>query len=421
MFIGNGLYSLSQIGFIVLLARTTNSTQLGMFAFALAFTAPVILFATMQLPVLLATDAQRRFRFVTYLSLGVLLYLAAILFIGGLSARLQGFSIPMVVVLLIGLSKAIDATSQILYATRQRQERMVGVGVGRALNGLSSLAGAVIAALVTHSVVWVSVATACGSALALALVAVPLSRRALRAEKSVWPGQLGPAGPETARLARLAFPLGCVSGILAMNGALPTLVIQDRLGYASVGAFAAVAYLILAPTTLTSALSTAAAPRLAKLHIADRPGVFRLAMFMLLAVFTGIGLAITAVAWLAGPALLHLIYHAGYGHMSSVFVVLALGLTINLMGSALGCGMTAARVLRVQVLIAGATLAVTSVLSLLLVGPLGIIGVAWATVGGYVVLFFGAWIAIVPERGRGQHSPLPATEASSGRRPDAQA
>src|SRR5258706_6402089 len=65
---GNVLYSACQWGVVVALAKLGNPEQVGEYALGLAVSAPVILFANLQLRMLVASDVADRFGFGQYLT-----------------------------------------------------------------------------------------------------------------------------------------------------------------------------------------------------------------------------------------------------------------------------------------------------------------------------------------------------------------
>jgi len=80
---GNIFYSACQWLIVVILAKFGSPQKLGEYAWGLAVSAPIVLFANFQLRSLLASDLVDRFRFVQYLtfrliSLGVALGIVAI-------------------------------------------------------------------------------------------------------------------------------------------------------------------------------------------------------------------------------------------------------------------------------------------------------------------------------------------------------
>src|SRR5262249_21781801 len=70
--LGNVVYAFCQWGVLVVLAKLGSPEMVGQFALALALTAPVFLFANMQLSGVLATDSTMTHEFRDYLALRVI-------------------------------------------------------------------------------------------------------------------------------------------------------------------------------------------------------------------------------------------------------------------------------------------------------------------------------------------------------------
>src|SRR5271157_5932336 len=67
-FAGNVVYSRSQWGMLMVLAKLGSPEMVGQFALGLAVTTPIIMFANLQLRGVQATDARREYRFGHYLA-----------------------------------------------------------------------------------------------------------------------------------------------------------------------------------------------------------------------------------------------------------------------------------------------------------------------------------------------------------------
>lgn len=81
--IGNLVYALCQWGMLIVLAKLLSPEAVGQFALGLAITAPILLFTSLKLRSVLATDVGDQYRFADYLWLRLLTTLAA-LFADGL-------------------------------------------------------------------------------------------------------------------------------------------------------------------------------------------------------------------------------------------------------------------------------------------------------------------------------------------------
>src|SRR5699024_2518223 len=118
--------------------------------------------------------------------------------------------------------------------------------------------------------------------------------------------------PGSGALVWTALPLGLASGITSLTANVPRYALQDRLGTAALGAFAAAAYLVLTGNVLVSAVAQTLLPRLVELRAAgarDRfAGLVRQAL-------AGVAVAGVLAVWAAdvfGATVLRTVYGAQY-------------------------------------------------------------------------------------------------------------
>jgi len=103
---GNIFYSACQWMIVVVLAKLGTPEKLGEYAWGLAVSAPIVLFANFQLRSLLASDLTDRFRFRQYvifrlISIGAALGLVAVV------AEVAGSGEKATVVILVGAAQAV--------------------------------------------------------------------------------------------------------------------------------------------------------------------------------------------------------------------------------------------------------------------------------------------------------------------------
>src|SRR5699024_11630596 len=80
--IGNVLYSLTQSGILIVLARLDSPDSVGTFTLALAIVAPIYMFARMQLNLVYASDLKNDYIFIDFLDVRIIssLYILIIIF-----------------------------------------------------------------------------------------------------------------------------------------------------------------------------------------------------------------------------------------------------------------------------------------------------------------------------------------------------
>src|SRR5262249_54015187 len=142
---GNTIYAGCQWAMLMVIAKLGSADAVGAFALAFAVTAPVMMFSSLQLRVVQATDAQAEFAFGHYLAVRLVTTGAALLVCacaGWFGAGRGSFG----VVLLVALAKAAESLSDVLYGLMQRRQDMRSIAISMIAKGCLSLAvlGAVL-------------------------------------------------------------------------------------------------------------------------------------------------------------------------------------------------------------------------------------------------------------------------------------
>ena len=357
-FAGNVIYAGCQWLMLVVLAKLGKPEMVGQYALALAVTAPVLMFASLDMRTVIATDAKGEYRFTEYLGMRLLTTVLALLAIAGITF-VSGYSMETVlVILIIGLSKGFDALSDIFYGLFQQHELMNRIAISKMLRGIFSLAILGIGVYLTRSLVWgvVGIALAWGMNLVLydARNAALILSRALqdrspaRTNASLLALRPRLHLPTFIRLAWLALPLGIVLLLISLNTNIPRYFIESLLGERNLGFFAAMSSLMVAGNTVVGALGQSASPRLAQYYAAGNLSGYRTLVLRLVGIGTALGLAGIAVTVVAGRELLTLLYRPEYAEFAGVLPWLMVAAGIGYVASFLGESMTSARYFWIQ-------------------------------------------------------------------------
>jgi O-antigen/teichoic acid export membrane protein len=139
-----------------------------------------------------------------------------------------------------------------------------------------------------------------------------------------------------------ALPLGIVMLLLSLNVNIPRYFLKASAGSSGLGIFAALSYVMVAGTTVITALGQAAAPRLARqFQFGDVTSFVKL-LYRLLAMGAALGVAGIIGAALLGRPILTILYKAEYAKHLREFVLIAIASCLTYIASFLGYGMTAA-------------------------------------------------------------------------------
>jgi O-antigen/teichoic acid export membrane protein len=270
-FVGNIVYAGCQWGILMILAKLGSPEMVGQFALGLAITAPIILFANLQIRAVQATDTRQEYSFADYLALRLFTTILALLVITGIILTLGNSLETTLTLFLIGLAKAFEAISDVFYGLLQQQERMDRIAISMIIKGLLSLAFLGLTLYFTRNLLYAVCVLAFVWALVLVVYdcrsgALTLSSLKPQASLNKWKwSSLRPRWnlKTLARLAWLSLPLGIAMSIISLNSNIPRYFIQHYFGEWELGIFAALTYLLMVGNTLVSALGQAATPRLA--------------------------------------------------------------------------------------------------------------------------------------------------------------
>lgn len=359
-FAGNVVYAACQWGMLVVLAKLGSQEMVGQFTLGLAVTAPVIMLANLQLRAVQVTDARHQFLFSDYLGLRLITTGLALLVIAGVTLTTGYGWGTILVILVVGLAKALESISDVFYGLLQQHEQMNRIALSMMIKGPLSLLMLGTGVYLTDNVLWGVVGLA--SAWALVLVCYDLrsgalvlntAQLALQGEVSInseaavlrprW--QIG----TLSKLVWLTLPLGFVMMLISLNTNIPNYFIERYLGVRKLGVFAAIAYLMVAGNVVVSALGESASPRLAKYYIAGNRSAFRTLLLKLVGIGALLGGIGVLVALIAGQEILTLLYRPEYAEDAGLFVWLMVTAGIYYVSSLLSQGMTAARYFRIQI------------------------------------------------------------------------
>ncbi len=399
---GNVVYAACQWGMLVVLAKLTTPEMVGRFALGLAVTTPVIMLSNLQLRGVQATDAMDEYRFGQYLGLRLITTLLALLIIAGFALAGEYPLETALVILAIGLSKAVESISDVYFGLLQRHERMDRIAKSRIIKGILSLIALGAMVYLTGDVLWGAVA------LTLSWAVVMIGYDLRNGSLTFREFELGRKNPESPSesvrpifqprpllsLAWLALPLGVVMMLLSLKANVPRYFIEHHWGERELGIFAALAYLIVAGNTVIGALGQSATPRLAKYYASGEIGRYiKLLVYLLTAGLT-LGCGGIVFSMVGGHHLLTFLYGPEYAEQTTLFVWLMVAGTIAYLASFLGYGMTAARYFRAQLPLFALVTGTATLASLLWIPTQGPKGAALALAAGSLIQIFGSSLVI---------------------------
>jgi O-antigen/teichoic acid export membrane protein len=378
---GNAIYAVCQWAMVAVLAKAGNPAVVGQFAMGLAVTAPVFLFANLQIRAIQTTDVTEEYSFGEYLGLRLLttgtalLGLTVFLFLAGYQPPLRN------VILAVAFAKAFEAVSDVFHGDLQRRERMCSVARYLILKGVLSVLAIAAVIRFTGSAKFAALAMA---AVFGGVLLIGELRFAVKSPRAIW------NRTAFSSLCLMALPLGFVMMMISVIANMPRYFVQKELGSGALGVFAALTYLGIAATTMINAVGLAATPRLARLFASRDTHAFSrlLLRFCLLATLPGIaGMTLLAMC---GAPLLQLLYGPAYAARVDVAIWVMAAASFTCAASVFGYGLSAARCFRQQVPLFIGVTAVAAVACSKLIPGYGLAGAVWGQIASAIAQLLGS-------------------------------
>jgi len=366
-------YSVARWITVVAIARLGSSTLLGEFALATAIVGPFFLFANLQLPGLLATDAARKFSRQAYLLVGVGGSVVA-MSLAVLFGFQEGKAIAIAVAL-FAIARSIDSMSELIGGSLQRSGRFRPIAIGQVLNGGLTAIATVAVLRFQPDTAALAIASIIGSAIALAFIGKNARPAKYDSKKADVPKHLL---PETYALLKLGLPMGCAAGLIGLGASVPTLFLDQWVDKIQLGVFSAISLPVVGIGMIVASASQVAAPRLAALVDAgDYPSVKR-HIAWLISFGWSIGLLATLGSLAAGGWFLSTLYGEEYRPVANVLVILCFAAAIRCAYMYVGVVLMVIRKPHVQLYVRVLALVVLGLALRLLIPGYGIAGAAWA-------------------------------------------
>lgn len=374
-FIGSLIYSFSQFLIMVILAKLGSPTTVGLYSLGLAITAPIISLTNLQLRQVQATDPDDvRYNFNDYLGLrittGFIMLILTIMVI-----TLGGYNLEKsIIILLVGLTKIFDSYSDVTYGKLQQRERMDYVGKSRIIKGIITIIVMTVCLFSTSSLLFSLVILN----LSWFLIFCFYDKRTVE----LFIDKIKPSFSikKFKELTMLTFPLGLALMLGSLNTNLPRIFVERYLGEASLGYFAAIAYLLVAGNIFIQAIGQATTPRMSKLYRNNSFREFKKILMFLIGLGSFIGLVGVFLSLLFGDTLLTILYDSTYAEYNYLLVLIMVAGIFTFSNSFLGYTLTSMRLFRIQPYIGGVSVIVTLVTSFILIPLIGLKGAAYALI-----------------------------------------
>ena len=353
-FVGNAIYAACQWTVLILLVKALPAADVGQFAYGLAITGPIFVFANVRLRDVLATGVHSPGDFYDYLTARLLTTAAAIV-VSIAAGALVASGGAVAIVAMVACAKGCDALSEISHGLFQRELDMRTAAIGLMLNGGVSVLLVAFVLFVGQPLPVAAAAYAIGSL--FALTAWDLPQAAGRLKRT---GIIARPGFAAARaLIARALPLGMSSAVGSVQSNLPRYVVAATLGPGALAVFAALSYIPLVGHTAINAAVQSALPLLAR-DAQGPPALYRRRLVGLVAASAGVGTVALLAMAAFGRSLLDLVYGAEYAAHEGLLLWLMVVTVVTFTSVFFGAGITARGRFKTQLAITTTSLAVVA-------------------------------------------------------------
>ncbi len=395
---GTVVKAASQWSIIFILVRLAGPNQVGEYGFALSIVTPIVVTANLRLSQLQATDPRDSYSFGDYLvanwistAFALASIIAVLLFIDMSSsmrtltvivgARLLAFSLLEPFTGLFTQKGRLDRYGQLLTSSYIVATLVffwaIKSGMSLSLSFLLSGFGLILPVIVQT---------------------VPAARALMPTDAETGSG-LKPTWSRTAqkRLFRLAVPMGVLLLLEALAVNVPRYVLAASVGNYELGILVGLLTLLSAGSLFVDSVVQTAIPRMASYRAEENFGQLKGVLFKI-GVLAGGGTVIAGIgAWYVGPFIVELLLSPEYADYPLAIVGIVTLVGIQLITRLVTAALTVVRKIDVNMYIGAVSLALTLVMSLLLIPTYGTAGAVVALVMASVtrLLLVGAVLSRV--------------------------
>jgi len=382
-FAGNVFYAACQWGMITVMAKAGSPEMVGLFALGIAVTQPIMLFAGLHLRTLYCTDTENTYEFRDYLGLRIAGIAIAITVSSGIAFWCYDTMKLTAIIVAMAFAMGAQWLSDLYYGLFQKHERLDRLARSMVLKGVTSFLLIAVIVVTTGQILWAIIGLGACRLLVVILHDMPTAKTLLRESTGSNARTLNRPRfrfRSMLPLVWLALPMGLNMTVLSYVENIPRYYLEMFSGPHALGIFCALAYVMVACTTVTGALGQASLPRFAEYYANRDTRAFSQLLLKLLGIALAMGLAAIATAYFAGRPLLTLLYTPEYAEYHELLLLVIIAGVFGMLSSLLGVALTAARAFRIQPVMNLVSCALVFVASVLLIPKFGLEGAGIAAI-----------------------------------------
>ncbi len=384
--ISNIIYAICQWVTLIIIARLGNVSEVGIYSFALAISAPIIQFFSLNLRVAIATDQNNKFSFQEYETLRYWLTFLSLGILSLISVFTQDNSKTLFIVIVVSLGKGVESIIDIYLGLFQKKEKHNIISQIVIFKGFSLVICFLFGYILKGSLFYSSLFTLTLWFLLLLFIKKQTYKIPdIKSDKKQ---------KRYASLVLLTLPLSfaILFDSLTINSA--RYLIEYKLGLEQLGYFSSVAYFMVAGGTIVGAIGHVITPKLALLY--NEENLKQYIKLGITSISAGIlvGILGVVISFLMGDKILSLFYGKGYEEYQSLFIVIMLAATLWHGAGMAGCLINASRVFKYQTF-SNFFSFIVSFLAIILFIDQGVVGVAWGIVIGMGLRFILTLLLVI--------------------------
>ena len=372
MFVGNGFYASTQWIQLSMITKMCSPITLGAYTLALAISAPIFLFLSLQLRSLIVTDSKGEWSISSYFVLRTItLVIGFIIVLSYILIARSDFKI----LLFIAILKIIEGFAEIFNSQQQLMEKMYYVAISFILKGMATTISIFIGMFFFDSL-------SVGLFIAVFLNILVLyfndffnCKKLFRKEKLFYFKNL-----KLKSLFIKAIPLGIVMGIISLNTNISKYITEVVLGREMQGIYSTLAYCLVLGNFVNAAVGQSFSPRMSKYYYENKKKDFKKLCIKYISINLSVGISLFVIFSIGGHYFLKVMFSDSIALYSDLFALIMFSGIFLYIASSLGYILTSMRVFKIQPLINGIVMITNIICCYFLINSYNIYGVVYSSI-----------------------------------------